>query len=36
MRRGPNWTELALQLIAALATFALFFMLARADAAVVA
>lgn len=36
MRRGPNWRELALQLIAALATFALFFMLARADAAVVA
>ena len=36
MRRGPNWTELALQLITALATFALFFMLARADAAVVA
>lgn len=36
MRRGPNWTELAVQLIAALATFALFFMLARADAAVVA
>ncbi len=36
MRRGPNRTELALQLIAALATFALFFMLARADAAVVA
>ena len=36
MRRGPNWTELALQLISALATFALFFMLARADAAVVA
>lgn len=36
MRRGPNWTELALQLIAALATFALFFMLVRADAAVVA
>lgn len=36
MRRGPNWTELALQLIAALATFALFFMFARADAAVVA
>lgn len=36
MQRGPNWTELALQLIAALATFALFFMLARADAAVVA
>ena len=36
MRRGPNWTELTLQLIAALATFALFFMLARADAAVVA
>ena len=36
MRRGPNWTELADQLIAALATFALFFMLARADAAVVA
>lgn len=36
MRRGPNWTELALQLIAALATFALFFMLAWADAAVVA
>ena len=36
MRRGPQWTELALQLIAALATFALFFMLARADAAVVA
>lgn len=36
MRRGPNWTELAMQLIAALATFALFFMLARADAAVVA
>lgn len=36
MRRGPNWTELALQLIAALATFALFFMLARADAGVVA
>ena len=36
MRRGPNQTELAVQLIAALATFALFFMLARADAAVVA
>lgn len=36
MRRGPNWTELAVQLIAALATFALFFMLVRADAAVVA
>lgn len=36
MRRGPNRTELAVQLIAALATFALFFMLARADAAVVA
>lgn len=36
MRRGPNRTELALQLIAALATFALFFMLVRADAAVVA
>ena len=36
MRRGANRTELALQLIAALATFALFFMLARADAAVVA
>lgn len=36
MRRGPNRTELAVQLIAALATFALFFMLVRADAAVVA
>ena len=36
MRRRPNRMELALQLIAALATFALFFMLARADAAVVA
>ena len=36
MRRGANRTELALQLIAALATFALFFMLVRADAAVVA
>lgn len=36
MRRGPNWTELALQLIAALMTFALFFSFVRADAAVVA
>ena len=36
MRRGPNWRELALQLIAALMTFALFFSFVRADAAVVA
>ena len=36
MRREPNRTELALQLIAALMTFALFFSFVRADAAVVA
>ena len=36
MRRGANRTELALQLIAALVTFALFFFFVRADAAVVA
>lgn len=36
MRRRPNRTELALQLIAALMTFALFFSFVRADAAVVA
>lgn len=36
MRRGPNRMELALQLIAALMTFALFFSFVRADAAVVA
>ena len=36
MRRRPNRMELALQLIAALMTFALFFSFVRADAAVVA
>ena len=36
MRREPNRTELALQLIAALMTFALFLSFVRADAAVVA
>lgn len=36
MRQGPNRIELALQLIAALMTFALFFSFVRADAAVVA
>ena len=36
MRRRPNRMELALQLIAALMTFVLFFSFARADAAVVA
>lgn len=36
MRRRPNRMELALQLIAALMTFALFFSFIRADAAVVA
>ena len=36
MRREPNRTELALQLIAALMTFVLFFSFVRADAAVVA
>lgn len=36
MRQGPNRMELALQLIAALMTFALFFSFVRADAAVVA
>lgn len=36
MRRRPNRIELALQLIAALMTFALFFSFVRADAAVVA
>ena len=35
MRRRPNRMELALQLIAALMTFALFFSFVRADAAVV-
>ena len=36
MRQGPNRMELALQLIAGLMTFALFFSFVRADAAVVA
>ena len=36
MRRRPNRMELALQLIAALMTFALFFSFVRADAVVVA
>ena len=36
MRRRPNRMELALQLIAALMTFALFFAFVRADAVVVA
>ena len=36
MRRGPNRMELALQMIAALVTFALFFSFVKADAAVVA
>ena len=36
MRRRPNRMELALQLIAALMTFVLFFSFVRADAAVVA
>lgn len=36
MRRRPNRVELALQLIAALMTFALFFSFVRADAVVVA
>lgn len=36
MRRRPNRMELALQLIVALMTFALFFSFVRADAAVVA
>lgn len=36
MRRRPNRMELALQLIAALMTFALFFSFVRADATVVA
>lgn len=36
MRQGPNRMELALQLIAALMTFALLFSFVRADAAVVA
>ena len=36
MRRRPNRMELALQLIAALMTFTLFFSFVRADAAVVA